>query len=229
MSRHDGATGKHSTADDKNPKKIGKGSRDKILAHLINNLGKPVSTEDLKKVSGNRSEYARRLRELREEFGYDIRTHKDDVQIPHNYYLLTDPNPMTKSRKRNISNKTRALVLQRDGNTCQGCGATPGIPHHVTGKQTVLHISHTYDKSMGGSDELGNLRALCSICNQGAKNITPNPTPEIKLMTLVRQGNEKSQIAVLKQLAKKFNVYAKIKDDLALRETMYSGKPRKPI
>lgn len=221
--------GNHGTRHTKIPKKIGKGSKYKILIYLLDNVGKPVSTEDLKKASGFRSEYARRVRELRDEFGYDIRSHKDDLSIPVNHYMLTDSIPTTISHKRNISNKTRALVLQRDGYTCQSCGASSDIPHHVTGKQTMLHVSHIHDKSMGGTDALINLRTLCSVCNQGAKNITPNPTPTVKLMAQVRQGNIKSQIAVLEWLAKKFNVYDNIKNKLAAKKIVYGGNPRKSI
>jgi 5-methylcytosine-specific restriction endonuclease McrA len=36
-----------------------------------------------------------------------------------------------------------------------------------------LHIGHVIAKSKGGTDDLSNLRAICSVCNEGAQNIAP--------------------------------------------------------
>ncbi|MCZ2149098.1 MAG: HNH endonuclease [Bryobacterales bacterium] len=53
------------------------------------------------------------------------------------------------------------------------CGAVAGEPHPADpSRRTRLHIGHIVDKSMGGSDEASNLKAVCSVCNEGARNLT---------------------------------------------------------
>ena len=47
------------------------------------------------------------------------------------------------------------------------------------------------DKSLpGGSDDLSNLRALCSACNQGAKNITGEKPTWAWLKAQVKRATE---------------------------------------
>lgn len=53
------------------------GARDKLRQHFLNNLGSVMDSEELKAVSGGISEWARRIRELRNEEGYKILTHND--------------------------------------------------------------------------------------------------------------------------------------------------------
>ena len=48
--------------------------RDKILKFLRANVGKEVTNEELRYVSGNKTEWARRVRELRTELGWAIAT-----------------------------------------------------------------------------------------------------------------------------------------------------------
>jgi len=67
-----------------------------------------------------------------------------------------------------------------------------------------LHMGHIVDKSLGGKDELSNLRALCSTCNQGAKNITAQKPSAIWLLSQVRRAGIEEQKAVFDVLAKKF-------------------------
>jgi len=44
-------------------------------------------------------------------------------------------------------------VLDRNGFTCQMCGAVAGEPHpYDPSRKTRLHIGHIIDKSLGGSD-----------------------------------------------------------------------------
>jgi 5-methylcytosine-specific restriction endonuclease McrA len=95
-------------------------------------------------------------------------------------------------------------VLDRNGFTCQMCGLTPGDIDPATGRKVRLHIGHIKDKSLGGKDELSNLRALCSTCNQGAKNITSEKPTTIWLLSQIRRAGLDEQRAVLAWLRKKF-------------------------
>ena len=53
------------------------GAKDKLREHFLNNVGKIMNSDELREVSGNINEWARRVRELRTEEGYKIQTHND--------------------------------------------------------------------------------------------------------------------------------------------------------
>jgi 5-methylcytosine-specific restriction endonuclease McrA len=104
-----------------------------------------------------------------------------------------------------ISKETRAFVLDRNGFTCQMCGAVAGEPHQYDEtRHTRLHIGHIIDKSIGGTDDPSNLRAICSICNEGASNITLDKQTAIKLLIQIRRSPGSEQLKVLEWLIKKF-------------------------
>ena len=46
--------------------------------------------------------------------------------------------------------------------------------------------AHIVDRDHGGRDELSNLRALCSTCNQGAKNHAREPPRSLRRRTLLQ-------------------------------------------
>lgn len=62
--------------------------------------------------------------------------------------------------KRNVSLRIRHQILERDDFRCLDCGASA-----ITG--AVLEVDHTIPISKGGSNDLSNLRTLCSDCNRG--------------------------------------------------------------
>ncbi len=186
------------------PDGIGNGGRRRVLDYLLQNVGVPVSTADLYEVSGGQVQYSRRLRELRNEFGYVIDSNRDDATIPIDHYVLRSATPSKYAFRRKVSAKVRARVLARNGATCQSCGVTAGETHPDTRRRTVLQLGHVKDKAMGGSDDEHNLIVLCSLCNQGASDIMPQPTDATKLLTQVRKGNREAQLKVLKWLKTKF-------------------------
>src|SRR5882724_7571818 len=86
------------------------------------------------------------------------------------------------------------------------CGAVAGEPHpYDEGRKTRLQIGHIIDKSMGGKDEPGNLRAICSVCNEGAKNLTLDRPSLQKLLIQVRRATGAHQLGVLRWLVRKFS------------------------
>lgn len=168
------------------------------------NIGRVLGSEELREVSGGISEWARRVRELRNEEGYQILTHNDRSDLKPGEYLLEDPDPKP-AFERTISKETRAYVLDRNGYTCQMCGAGAGEPHPSDlGRKTRLHIGHIIDKSQGGTDEPSNLRAQCSVCNEGAANITLERPSVMKLLVQMRRATNADQVEVLKWLLQKF-------------------------
>lgn len=181
----------------------GHGSRAKLRQFFLENLGQVLDSDTLRAVAGT-SEWARRIRELRNEEGMNIVTHNDRSDLKPGQYLLVDLKPLP-AFERGISKETRAFVLDRNGFTCQMCGAAAGEPHpYDTGRKTRLQIGHIIDKSMGGTDDPGNLRAICSVCNEGASNLTLNRPDAIKLLAQVRRAPAKDQLDVLRWLIIKF-------------------------
>lgn len=169
----------------------------------MHNVGATLDSKTLQQVAGT-SEWARRVRELRNEEGMNIVTHNDRSDLKPGQYLLLDLKPIP-AFERGISKETRAFVLDRNGFTCQMCGAAAGEPHpYDVGRKTRLHIGHILDKSMGGTDTAGNLRAICSVSNEGASNLTLNRPEAIKLIAQVRRAPGKDQLDVLEWLVKKF-------------------------
>ena len=163
-----------------------------------------LGSDELRDVSGGISEWARRVRELRNEEGYQILTHNDRAQLKPGQYLLEDPKPLP-AFHRDISKETRAYVLDRNGFTCQQCGAVAGEPHQYDAtRRTRLQIGHVIDKSQGGTDEPSNLRALCSVCNEGSANLTLDRPSLHKLLVQVRRATSGDQLAVLEWLKKKY-------------------------
>ena len=71
-------------------------------------------------------------------------------------------------------------------------------------EKTRLHIGHVIDKSLGGSDEASNLKAICSVCNEGAANITLQRPDLSKLLVQVRRATAADQRELLGWLKTKF-------------------------
>lgn len=185
------------------------GARDRLRAHFLANLGRVMDSDELGEASGGISEWARRVRELRNEEGFQILTHNDDAALKPGQYVLRDAT-VVPAFARSISKETRALVLDRNGFTCQMCGAVAGEPHpDGSGRKTRLHIGHIVDKSLGGADEPSNLRAVCSVCNEGASNITIDRPSLQKLLVQVRRATIADQRKVQAWLAQKFRAAPK--------------------
>lgn len=185
-------------------KRTAAGARQRLRAYFLANIGKVLGSRELQVAAGGISEWARRVRELRTEEGYQILTHNDRSGLKPGQYLLEDPKPAP-AFVRSISKETRAYVLDRNGFTCQMCGAVAGEPHPFDpAKKTRLHIGHIVDKSMGGSDDPANLQAVCSVCNEGARNLTLDRPSLQKLLIQVRRATGADQLRVLAWLIRKF-------------------------
>ena len=181
-----------------------KGSKARVLEFLLANRGRVVTSDEIRAASGNASEWGRRLRELRDEEGWQILSHRDRDSLKPGEYLLE-----TTKRKpafaRNISKETRAIVLERNGYTCQMCGMAAGDPDpYTTGRTVRLTMGHIVEKDKGGTDDPGNLRAVCTNCNEGLQNIAPPKPDRLQLLTYVRKATRDDQKAVLEWLLTKF-------------------------
>lgn len=155
-------------------------------------------------IGDGRTEWARRVRELRRDEGWPIETHNDaDDLKPGQYRLAGDPPPPGTYVFKGISHAQRARILDRNGYTCQACGA--GVEDKTDdGRPIRLVIDHHEARTHGGETDDSNLRVLCQVCNGGAKDFTAQPTSFTRVMATVRSAKREDQIRVLEQLEKKF-------------------------
>ena len=58
--------------------------------------------------------------------------------------------------------ETRQAVLTRDNCRCRACGFSDSL---------TMEVDHIVPRSLGGSNNLDNLQALCSFCNNTKANI----------------------------------------------------------
>jgi len=190
------------------PSKKKSGSKELILDYFLANVGKVLESRDIQAASGGAVEWARRVRELRNEEGYQILSHKDRADLKPGQYLLETLHRVP-AFKRGISKETRAWVLERNGYTCQMCGVAAGDPDPLGNSRPVrLTMGHIKDKSKGGDDSPQNLRAICTNCNEGLQN-TALPRPDrIHLLAQVRRATIDDQQVLLNWLLQKFKMRA---------------------
>lgn len=137
--------------------------QDKILEYLRRNVGKPITGEELQYLAKDRSEWARRVRELRTELGWPITTKSTGrPDLPVGVYVL-EQDRQSPPHDREIPDKVRREVLRRDDYTCQSCGWThklwnPSDPRH-------LELHHREHHVHGGKNTQENLRTLCTVCH----------------------------------------------------------------
>ena len=171
-----------------------------------------IESIELQGASGWKAEWARRVRELRDEEGYQILSHKDRAELKPGQYLIETIKRLP-AFKRGISKETRAFVLERNGYTCQMCGVAAGDADPLGGNRTVrLTMGHILDKSKGGDDTPQNLRAVCTNCNEGLQNTALPKPDQIHLLAQIRRATINDQEVVLNWLLQKFNLDAKKKN-----------------
>jgi hypothetical protein len=187
------------------PKKAG--ARTKLRQFLEANVGIVVTSKQLRDAAGSDvSEWARRVRELKDEFGMQIATHSDDASLRPNEYLLKtlEIRPVI---ARGISGKLRRQILERNGFTCQVCGAAAGEESGCEPpKKCRLQIDHVLPISQGGKDEPHNLRAVCVYYNKDkADIIRPASGQAISALSVIRKLPRDVQLEVFAFLRKKFS------------------------
>ena len=131
-------------------------AKSKLKDYFLLHVGEDITRETLREVAGNIQDWQRSLRQLRQETGLDI--------VPtRTGYILTSAVPKKQPQyRKNIDNKLKYAVLQRDNSTCQRCGAnihnTPDVK---------LVVDHKIPVELGGDTTIDNLWTLCSDCNGG--------------------------------------------------------------
>lgn len=139
--------------------------QDKVLALLRANVGKPVNLEELKYVANDKSEWARRVRELRTEEGWPVLTKQTGMEnLKVGQYVLAEDRQKP-PHDRNIADGVRRAVLMRDGNQCQrpSCGWTPILWN--PSDPGFLEPHHIKPHKEEGRNTVENLITLCNVCH----------------------------------------------------------------
>ncbi len=138
-------------------------SKDKIIKYMLENIGRPISGEELRYVCGNRTEWARRVRELRSEHGWAVATQSTGrPDLPVGMYVL-ESNRQSPEHDRVIPDEIRRSAMRRDGYSCTKCQWShddwnPSDPRHLELHHVSAHVS-------GGLNTYDNLITLCSSCH----------------------------------------------------------------
>ena len=175
-------------------------ARDKLRESFIEHVGEILGKTELAEVAGI-SEWARRIRELREDEGLRIESHHDNPSLKPGQYRLVSLERDEVRTRHSVDQATRAKVLLRNGRTCQMCGAEAGEPDpQIPSRKIRLEVHHVDPE---GPTVESNLRTLCNRCNEGLANL-PVPAVRINLLSAVRRAGSADQKAVYEWLRRKF-------------------------
>jgi hypothetical protein len=137
--------------------------RDKILKYFRMNVGQKVTGEELKYLAKDRSEWARRVRELRTEYGWPVvtqNTGRPDLEV--GIYLL-EADRQSHEHDRYIPDPVKRQVLRRDGYQCSNCMWSHQDWNRSDPRHLELHHKKPHIK--GGKNTESNLITLCTVCH----------------------------------------------------------------
>lgn len=138
--------------------------KDKIIKYFRNNVGVQVTGEELSYLAKGRTEWARRVRELRTEEGWPIVTKNTGRgDLPIGVYVLEEDR-QAYEHDRKIPDEIRVAVLTRDHFSCVECGWNRAMlsredPRHM------LELHHKKHHKDGGENTAENLETLCNVCH----------------------------------------------------------------
>lgn len=144
-------------------RKSGGSVSERLLAYLRKNVGRKVTGEELRYVARDKTEWARRVRELRTEHGWPVLTRTSGgPDLPVGVYVLEEDR-QAPEHDRKIPDAVRTSVLRRDGYACVECGWshsewTRSAPRHLE----LHHIKPHVEKGANSED---NLQTLCTACH----------------------------------------------------------------
>ncbi|WP_263788952.1 DNA (cytosine-5-)-methyltransferase [Salinibacter grassmerensis] len=140
--------------------------QDRLLKFFRENVGEPVTGEELRYVANGAQSWPRRVRELRTEEGWPVRTRNTGrPDLEQGEYILEEDR-QDEPHDRDVQDMVRSKVLDRDGHECRKCGwdyvRGEKNPH---GPRTKLEVHHTRPHVEGGENNADNLVTLCNVCH----------------------------------------------------------------
>ena len=137
--------------------------KSKVLRYFQANVGASVTAEELRYVAKDRSEWARRVRELRTEEGWNIATQMTErPDLPPGVYVLEDLG-RAEPHDRRIPDEVRIEVLQRDEYSCQFTGCDFDARNPPPGPRRRLELHHVVMHAKRGTNKSENLVTLCNV------------------------------------------------------------------
>lgn len=136
--------------------------KDKLLRFLRSNVGASVTGEELRYVANDKTEWARRTRELRTEEGWPVVTRSQGrPDLPIGVYVLEEDR-QAEPHDRRIPDPVRVAVLKRDHFACRKCGWTHA---DITSSdpRKLLELHHKIHHAEGGENSVENLVTLCNV------------------------------------------------------------------
>lgn len=179
------------------------GARGRLKEYFREHVGEVIDKKQLQEIAAI-SEWARRVRELREQDGMQISSYHDRPDLKPGQYVLENLEQAPTSDGA-IPKKMAFEIMERDGYTCQICGAGAGDPDSFSKNRRVrLHVDHIKPRTHGGPVDPGNLRTLCHNCNQSKSN-TEVATESVKsILGRIRRAPISDQKEIYEKLRIKF-------------------------
>lgn len=152
-------------------------ARKRIKDFLAANVGEVVTREQIDYVS-KIAEGSRRVRELRDEFGWPINSHIDEPDLdPGEYRLLsTDPADRRDSSQRLYSEDLRQRVFERDDYTCRICNRDRAKALAAGDTRFYLEVHHKIavaDELVSlSADQLNDMSNLMTVCHGDHHRLT---------------------------------------------------------
>jgi 5-methylcytosine-specific restriction endonuclease McrA len=143
----------------------------RIAALFEANVGKVVDREQIDYVAGI-AESSRRVRELRDERGWPINSHIDELGLDSGQYRLTssDPADRLEPLQRLYPEGIRQKVFERDAYTCQICGRDRAKAEAAGDRRFYLEVHHKVAVAdelealpKAERNRLDNLTTLCHV------------------------------------------------------------------
>jgi DNA (cytosine-5)-methyltransferase 1 len=140
--------------------------QDRLLKFFRENVGEPITGEELRYVANGAQSWPRRVRELRTEEGWPVRTRNTGRPDLNRGEYILEEDKQDEPHDRNIPDKVRSDVLDRDGHQCRKCGWDYGRgkknPH---GPRSKLEVHHARPHIESGENDKDNLVTLCNVCH----------------------------------------------------------------
>ena len=183
--------------------KIRLSARDKLREYFTANVGHILRTRDLREVAGI-NDYARRIRELRDEEGMLIKSHKERTELRPDQYVLESLECIPVGDARILSS-VRKTVMERDGSRCRLCGADPGITSSAARPARIrLRIDYVEPLEHGGTEQLENIGVICSDCAKSKQKARREGQSARELVVLIRRASPAVQREVFAILKRSF-------------------------
>lgn len=139
---------------------------DRLLQFFRENVGQSVTGEELRYVADGAQSWPRRVRELRTEEGWPIRTRNTGrPDLDQGEYVLEE-DEQDEPHDRHIPDAVRTKALDRDDHQCRNCGwRYADRSENPDDPRTKLEVHHARSHVEGGENDSDNLVTLCNVCH----------------------------------------------------------------